>query len=69
MNPAAWIFSGRKRRQRGMAHAALFGSRARGDQVDESDTGTMIEFDPGAWVTIFDYAGLPAATADAIYTF
>ena len=52
-----------------MAHAALFGSRARGDQVDESDTGTMIEFDPGAWVTIFDYAGLPAATADAIYTF
>jgi len=45
-------------RQRGVAHAALFGSRARGDQRPESDTDIMIEFDPGARITIFDYAGL-----------
>ena len=45
-------------RQRGVAHAALFGSRARGDQRPESDTGIMIEFDPTARITVFDYAGL-----------
>jgi predicted nucleotidyltransferase len=45
-------------RQRGVAHAALFGSRARGDQGPESDTDIMIEFDPAARITVFDYAGL-----------
>jgi predicted nucleotidyltransferase len=45
-------------RERGVAHAALFGSRARGDQRPESDTDIMVEFDPLARITIFDYAGL-----------
>jgi uncharacterized protein len=45
-------------RQRGVAHAALFGSRARGEEGPESDTDIMIEFDPTACVTVFDYAGL-----------
>jgi len=45
-------------RKRGVAHAALFGSRARGDQRPESDTDIMIEFDSTARITIFDYAGL-----------
>jgi predicted nucleotidyltransferase len=40
------------------AHAALFGSRARGDQRDESDTDIMIEFDRAARITVFGYAGL-----------
>jgi len=41
-----------------VAHAALFGSRARGDQGRDSDTDVMIEFDPAARITVFDYAGL-----------
>jgi predicted nucleotidyltransferase len=45
-------------RRRGVAHAALFGSRARGDQGPASDTDIMIEFDPAARITVFDYAGL-----------
>ena len=45
-------------RARGVAHAALFGSRARGDYRPESDTDIMIEFDPTARITVFDYAGL-----------
>jgi uncharacterized protein len=45
-------------RGRGVAHAALFGSRARGDERPESDTDIMVEFDPTARITIFDYAGL-----------
>jgi predicted nucleotidyltransferase len=45
-------------RARGVAHVALFGSRARGDSRPESDTDIMIEFDPAARTTVFDYAGL-----------
>ena len=33
-------------------------TRLRGDQGPESDTDIMIEFDPAARITVFDYAGL-----------
>jgi hypothetical protein len=45
-------------RARGVMHAALFGSRARGDAHPDSDTDIMIEIDPAARVTLFDYFGL-----------
>ena len=45
-------------RQRGVAHAALFGSRARGDQSPDSDTDIMIEIDPDAPVGVWEYAGI-----------
>ena len=45
-------------RARGVAHAALFGSRARGDTRADSDTDIMIEVDPDARITVYDYVGL-----------
>jgi uncharacterized protein len=45
-------------RARGVSHAALFGSLARGDNRTDSDIDIMIEFDPAARVTVFNYAGL-----------
>ncbi|MGP9813033.1 nucleotidyltransferase family protein [Rhodopseudomonas sp. NSM] len=45
-------------RARGVRRAALFGSVARGDDRTGSDIDVMIEIDPEAHVTIFDYADL-----------
>jgi uncharacterized protein len=45
-------------RERGVVHAALFGSRARGDDRPDSDTDIMIEVDPAARLTVYDYVGL-----------
>lgn len=42
-------------RERGVSHAALFGSRARGDQRPESDTDIMIEINPDAPVGVYEY--------------
>jgi uncharacterized protein len=45
-------------RERGVTHVALFGSRARGDNGANSDTDIMIEVDPAAHITVYDYVGL-----------
>jgi predicted nucleotidyltransferase len=45
-------------RQRGICHAALFGSVARGDNRPDSDIDILVEFDPGARLTIYDYVGV-----------
>ena len=45
-------------RSRGVAHAALFGSRARGDERPDSDTDIMIEIDPDAPVGVYEYVGI-----------
>jgi hypothetical protein len=45
-------------RARGVAHAALFGSRARGDDRPDSDTDIMVELDPDAHIGVWGYAGL-----------
>jgi uncharacterized protein len=45
-------------RERGVTHAALFGSLARGDNRSNSDIDIMIEIDPNARMTVFEYADL-----------
>ena len=45
-------------RARSVSHAALFGSRARGDDRPDSDIDIMIEIDPDAPITVFDYVDL-----------
>ena len=45
-------------RERGVTYAALIGSRAGGDNRADSDTDIMIEVDPAAHITVYDYVGL-----------
>jgi len=45
-------------RARGVTHAALFGSLARGEARPDSDIDIMIELDPRAEVDVFEYAGI-----------
>lgn len=42
-------------RAKGVRHVAVFGSTARGEQRADSDVDIVIEFDPTARVTIYDY--------------
>ena len=41
-----------------MTHAAVFGSRARGDNRADSDTDIMIDVNPDARLSVYDYVGL-----------
>jgi predicted nucleotidyltransferase len=45
-------------RRQGVAHAALFGSRARNDARLESDIDIVIDLDPDARLSVFDYVGV-----------
>jgi predicted nucleotidyltransferase len=50
--------SERALRERGVVHAALFGSRARGDDRPDSDIDIMIEIAPEADIGLFEYVGI-----------
>jgi predicted nucleotidyltransferase len=50
--------SERALRERGVLHAALFGSVARGSNESGSDIDIMIEINPDVRMTVFDYVDL-----------
>jgi predicted nucleotidyltransferase len=45
-------------RERGVLHAGLFGSVVRGENHAGSDVDIMLEIDPEARITVFDYVEL-----------
>jgi predicted nucleotidyltransferase len=45
-------------RERGVIHAALFGSRARGDDRPDSDIDILVEIEPQAGIGLFEYVGI-----------
>lgn len=51
-------------RARGVRHAALFGSYARGDNRPGSDIDIMIEIDPDASIDLFEYIAITQYLAD-----
>lgn len=51
-------------RRHGIIHAALFGSRARGDNRPDSDIDILIETEADAVRTIYDYAGVKLLIED-----
>ncbi|MEY9357507.1 putative nucleotidyltransferase [Bradyrhizobium yuanmingense] len=50
--------SERALREQSVLHAALFGSVARGENHSGSDVDIMVEIDPEARITVFDYVEL-----------
>jgi predicted nucleotidyltransferase len=53
-------------RLKGVAHAALFGSLARGEAGPDSDIDIMVEIDPAAGVDLYDYVGITRFIADLL---
>lgn len=45
-------------RRQGVTHAAVFGSRARGDHRPDSDIDVLVDIDPDARIGIWGYAGV-----------
>src|ERR1700758_4868234 len=50
--------------RRGIRHAALFGSLARGESKRTSDIDILIELDPQAPMGLFEYVGITQYLAD-----
>ena len=56
----------RELRQLGVAHAAVFGSVARGENRANSDIDVMVELDDEAPIGIFEYARLKLYIAEIL---
>ncbi len=55
-------------RHRGVQHAALFGSLARGESGPTSDIDLLIELEPDAPIDLFEYVGITHYLADLFPT-
>ena len=51
-------------RARGVSHAALFGSRARGDNRPDSDIDILVEIAPEARLGVFEFVGIVHSIED-----
>lgn len=49
---------------RGVTHAAIFGSRARGDHRPDSDIDVVIDLDPNAPIGVYEYVGITNFISD-----
>lgn len=52
-------------RRLGVARAALFGSVARNEARPDSDVDVLVDLDPAASLTIYDFVGIRQYLADA----
>lgn len=50
-------------RAKGVLHAGIFGSTARGEERPGSDVDILIDFDPAARITVYDYAAVKHTVA------
>jgi hypothetical protein len=55
-------------KRRGVAHAGIFGSVARGEAGPDSDVDVLIRFAPEASVTLLDYAAVKRRVAQLLKT-
>jgi predicted nucleotidyltransferase len=53
-------------RERGVLHAAVFGSVARGESRPDSDVDVLVELDPEARVGIYKYVGIQLDLAELL---
>lgn len=51
-------------RARGIRHAAVFGSVARGEERPDSDIDILVDLDPAARLTIYDYVDVKEFVAE-----
>jgi len=54
-------------RAKGVVHAAVFGSVARGEERPDSDVDVMVDLDPARRLSLFDFASIQGALEDLLH--